>query len=150
MTAAVGSGTCALRCAKMNHTLNTLLTVLLCIVAFVGASYLLPYALAGVLALILSGMKFNNLMSSSVALALVAYWRIDTGEWMFYLNDSVPKNWYFESFRGIVSWAISAIFVSIFAWLGSIITRRVRGKFYAAKQVQEEIQKEAQAAPRNH
>jgi hypothetical protein len=130
--------------------MNTLLFVLLCIVAIVAASHLLPFTLAGILAFVLSGTKFNNLISSCVALALVVYWRISNGVWMFYLSDYVPKNWYYELFCGIVSWAISAIFVSIFAWLASIITRRVRGKVHASKHVQEEIQKEAQqAAPRN-
>jgi membrane protein implicated in regulation of membrane protease activity len=135
---------------EMNRPMNTVFFVLLCIMAIVAASYLLPFALAGILAFVISGMKFNNLISSCVALALVAYWRISNGEWMFYLNDSVPKNWYYESFCGIVSWAMSAIFVSIFAWLASIVTRRVRSKGHASKHVQEEIQKEAQqAAPSN-
>jgi hypothetical protein len=100
---------------KMNRLMNTLVFVLLSLVALVATVILWPFAVAGFLALLISGMKFNRWVSSSLALVLVVVWRIVTGGWIVRIGDSTPEHWYYETLPGIVSWALASILVPGFA-----------------------------------
>jgi hypothetical protein len=95
--------------------MNTLILAFLSLVALVATVILWPFAVAGLLALVLSGMKFNRWVSSGLALVLVVVWRIVTGGWIIRIGDSTPEYWYYETLPGIVSWALAAILVPGFA-----------------------------------
>ena len=86
-----------------------------CLLALIAAVALWPFAVAGMLAFALSGMKFNRWVSSGAAVSLVVFWRMMSGVWIVRIGDSAPEHWYFEILPGIVSWAIAVIFVSAFA-----------------------------------
>jgi len=100
---------------EMNRLMNTLIFAFLSLVALVATVILWPFAVAGFLALFLSGMKFNRWVSSGLALVLVVAWRIVTGGWIIRIGDSSPEYWYYETLPGIVSWALAAILVPGFA-----------------------------------
>jgi hypothetical protein len=99
----------------MNQFMNTLKFALFILVALVASVILWPFAVAGYLAFFISGMKFNRWVSSGLAIALVIVWRIVNGKWIFYIGDSNPEHWDAETVSGILSWAVSCIFVPIFA-----------------------------------
>ena len=100
---------------EMNRMLNTFLFAFLCFLALVATVLLWPFAVTGLLAVILSGMKFNRWISSALAIILAFAWRMTTGSWIIRIGDSTPEYWYLEVLPGIVSWAIAAILVSGFA-----------------------------------
>ena len=109
--------------------MKTLLFAFLCLVALVATVLLWPFAVTGLLAVILSGMKFNRWVSSALALVLAIVWRITTGGWIIRIGDSTPEYWYFEVLPGIVSWAIAAIFVSGFAQWPAKFLEGYRSRF---------------------
>lgn len=100
---------------EMNRLMNTIMFVLLSLVALVATVILWPFAVAGLLALVISGMRFNRWVSSGLALVLVVVWRIVTGGWIIRIGDSTPEHWYYETLPGIVSWALASILVPGFA-----------------------------------
>lgn len=117
------------RCAKMNRMMNTLLLALLCLVALVATVLLWPFAVTGLLAVAVSGMKFNRWVSSSLAFVLAVVWRLTTGGWIVRIGDSNLEYWYYELLPGIVSWAIAAIFVAGFAQWPTKFLERYRSRF---------------------
>jgi hypothetical protein len=106
----------------MNCTLNIIKLALLNILALAVAIVFWPYAIAGLFAFAICGMKFHRWVSSCVALIYVVAGRIINGEWRIKIGDSPPYHWYFEILLGIVSWALAAIIISAFAqWPSEII-----------------------------
>jgi hypothetical protein len=126
--------------------MNTLILTFLCLVALVAAVVLWPFAVTGLLALVLSGMKFNRWVSSGLALVLVAVWRITTGGWIIRIGDSTPEYWYFEVLPGIVSWAIAAILVPGFAQWPAKFIEGYRSKL-SPKQESSPKESDAQSGP---
>jgi hypothetical protein len=95
--------------------MNTLILAFLCLAALAVTLILWPFAIAGLLALVLSGMKLNRWVSIGIALILVVVWRIVTGGWIIHIGTSNPLHWYYELLPGFVSWAFAAILVPGFA-----------------------------------
>ena len=89
--------------------------IALIIVSLVAAIFFWPFAVAGIVAFLVSGMRFNRWVSSVFALLTAVAWRLSLGEWPLRIGDGSLTSWYYEVFQGIVSWALAAIFVSTFA-----------------------------------
>jgi len=85
----------------------------LCTIAL--AIVLWPFAITGLLSYLVSGMRFNRWYSSGSSLCLAIVWRVASGHWLIYVGEEISYSWYFELFFGMISWVISAIFVSAFA-----------------------------------
>ncbi len=80
-----------------------------------AAFILWPYAIAGVFASLVCGLKFNRWASSLSALGLAILMRMIRGKWNIVISEAQPYGWYYELFLGIVSWAAASIFVAGFA-----------------------------------
>jgi hypothetical protein len=132
---------------EMNRLMNTLILTFLCLVALVAAVVLWPFAVTALLALVLSGMKFNRWVSSGLALVLVAVWRLTTGGWIIQIGDSTPEYWYFEVLPGIVSWAIAAILVPGFAQWPAKFIEGYRSKLSLKQESSPKESDAQQAAP---
>lgn len=99
----------------MNRLMNRIAFVILCAVSMCAMAVLWPFAVAGVLSLAISGMKFNRRVSSGLALVLVLVWRAVKGSWIISIGDPTPEFWYYDLLPGLVSWAVAAILVPGFA-----------------------------------
>lgn len=86
----------------MKRILNTLVFVLLSLVALVATVLLWPFAVTALMAVMLSGMKFNRLISSALAFVLTVVWRITTGSWMVRIGDPTVEYWYHEVMSGLL------------------------------------------------
>jgi hypothetical protein len=99
----------------MNRISIILKVTLLNLIALFAAFILWPYAITGIFASLVCGMKFNRWVSSLSALALAITMRIVRGKWITVVSEAQPHDWYYELFLGIVSWAVASIFVAGFA-----------------------------------
>jgi hypothetical protein len=131
----------------MNRLMNILIFAFLSLVALVATVILWPFAVAGFLALALSGMKFNRWISSGLALVLVVVWRIVTGGWIIRVGDSTPEHWYYETLPGIVSWALAAILVPGFAKWPAKFLEGYRSRLSTTPQSPPKESEAQQAAP---
>ncbi len=99
----------------MKRKVTILKAVALIIVSLVAAIFFWPFAVGGIVAFFVSGMRFNRWISSVVALLTAVGWRLFLGEWPLMIGGGLLTNWYLEAFHGIVNWALAAIFVTAFA-----------------------------------
>ena len=96
--------------------------IVLSAVSLVIAIFLWPFAVAGISAFFVSGMRFNGWVSSVFALLAAVCWRLAVGEWPLQIGEGASTIWYLETFRGIVNWAFASIFVSAFAhWPAKLV-----------------------------
>ena len=99
----------------MNRTAKIVKVIALTMMSLVAAIFFWPFAIGGIVAFFVSGMRFNRRVSSVLALLTAVAWRLSLGEWPVRIGDDSLTSWYFEVSNGIVSWALAAIFVSAFA-----------------------------------
>jgi hypothetical protein len=99
----------------MKQKVVILKNVALFIVSLLAAILLWPFAVAGIAAYFVAGMKFNRWVASGFALLSVLVWRLPMGEWPLSIGSGSPAYWYVEIVFGVVNWALAAIFVSAFA-----------------------------------
>lgn len=100
----------------------------MCVVALLAVIFFWPFAVAGITAFFVSGLKFNRWISSATAMVTVIIWRLSVHEWPMRIGPSVFTHWYMEVILGTVNWAFAAIFVSGFAHWPSMFIRGYRGK----------------------
>lgn len=106
----------------MKRTTNLVKIIALTTLSLVAAIFFWPFAVGGMVAFFVSGMRYNRWVSSAFALFIAIVWRLSVGEWPLRIGDSTVNSWYFEAFHGIVNWALAAIFVSSFAlWPAMLI-----------------------------
>lgn len=98
----------------MKPIVHALKIVGLSIISLIAAIFLWPFAVAGVSAFFVSGMKFNRAVLAAFALLAAVCWRLALGEWPLRIGEGSSTVWYLEMFRGIVNWAFASIFVSAF------------------------------------
>jgi hypothetical protein len=85
------------------------------LLSLLAAVILFPYAIAGLLASAVYGFRFNRWVSAFASLALAIVLRLVTDKWSFVVASARLDEWYYEITLGIISWAITSIFVSAFA-----------------------------------
>ena len=112
----------------MNRAMSSAYSTLLCLISLILAAAFWPFAVGGLLAVVLSGMKFNRFVSSAVALFVAVCWRAITGDWQVRIGDGAPDRWHLEILPGIVSWALAAIFVAFFSKLAAKFIEGYRSK----------------------
>jgi hypothetical protein len=106
----------------MNRATTILKVIALSIVSLVAAIFFWPFAVAGISAFFVSGMRFNRRVSSAFALLAAVCWRLGVGEWPLRIGEGSSTILYLEAFRGIVNWAFASIFVSAFAhWPAKLV-----------------------------
>jgi|GEM_PF-3032355 len=104
------------RCAEiMKQAANMIKVIALSTISLVAAVILWPFSVAGVIAYLVSGMRFNRWVSSGFALLAAVGWRLATGVWPLRIGDGSTGYWFVEAMSAIVNWALAAIFVSAFA-----------------------------------
>jgi hypothetical protein len=99
----------------MKQAANMIKVIALSTISLVAAVILWPFSVAGVIAYLVSGMRFNRWVSSGFALLAAVAWRLATGVWPLRIGDGSTGYWYVEAMSAIVNWALAAIFVSAFA-----------------------------------
>jgi hypothetical protein len=110
----------------MKRTANITKEIVLGIAFLIAAIFLWPFAVAGVLAFLASGMKFNRWISSGFALIATIVWRLAFGEWALRIGGGASAVWYLEAFHAVVNWALAAIFVSAFAHFPAMLKEGYR------------------------
>jgi hypothetical protein len=106
----------------MNRTAKIVKIIALTIMSLAAMIIFWPFAIAGIVAFLASGMRFNRWVSSACAILAAVIWRLAAGEWSLRFGDGSFVGWYSEAFHGIVNWALAAIFVSGFAhWCAMLV-----------------------------
>jgi hypothetical protein len=100
--------------------------IALTIASLLAAIFFWPYAVAGIGAFLVSGLRFNRWISSVCALLAASCWRIAVGEWAFQVGGGSFAGWDSEVIHGILNWGLGAIFVSAFAQLPEMLVDRYK------------------------
>ena len=85
------------------------------VITLVCAMILWPFAIAGVVAYFLSGMRENRWVLSGIALIAAVLLRLASGSWSVELASGPTGDLFTESMHGLLNWAFAAILVSAFA-----------------------------------
>lgn len=106
----------------MKRKANLVKMIALTTLSLVAAIFFWPFAVGGIVAFFVCGMRYNRWVSSAFALFIAIVWRLSIGEWPLRIGDGTLNSWYFEVFHGMLNWALAAIFVSSFArWPAMLI-----------------------------
>jgi hypothetical protein len=100
---------------KMKCMTKMLKLIAILILALLATLIGWPFSVAGILAYLVSGMKFNRWISSLFALLAVVTSRMVYERWPLWIGSFSDAHWSIEIFFGVLNWALAAIVVSIFA-----------------------------------